>query len=70
MKGFQGAVEKACYVFGVDKFFPEQKKALKAFVSRKDILQTCQRDLESQWCFTWLPKLTRNSRISLIVDVL
>ena len=37
-EGFQGAVEKVCHVFGVDKFFPEQKKALKAFISREDIL--------------------------------
>ena len=33
VKGFQGAVEKACHVFGVDIFFPEQKKTLKGEVN-------------------------------------
>ena len=32
LRGFQGAVQKACHVFGVDKLFPE------AFISREDVL--------------------------------
>ena len=33
-----GALERACSVFGVSKLFPQQKKAIKAFISRKDVL--------------------------------
>ena len=32
------ALEKVCRVFGVSKHFPQQKKAIKAFISRKDVL--------------------------------
>ena len=35
LKGFQGAVEKVCQIFGVEKLFPEQMNALKAFISRE-----------------------------------
>ena len=38
LRGFQGAVQKACHVFGVEKLFPEQENALKAFISREDVL--------------------------------
>ena len=38
LRGFQGAVQKACHVFGVEKLFPEQENALKAFISRGDDL--------------------------------
>ena len=37
LKGFQGAVEKVCQIFGVEKLFPEQMNALKAFISRKGV---------------------------------
>ena len=33
-----GALEKPCLIFGVSKLFPQQEKAIKAFVSRKDVL--------------------------------
>ena len=32
LKGFHGAVEKACQIFGVEKLFPEQIYAPKAFI--------------------------------------
>ena len=35
---FDDALRKACHVFGVPKLFPEQEKALRAFISRKDLL--------------------------------
>ena len=38
LRGFQGAVQKACHVFRVEKLFPEQENALKAFISREDVL--------------------------------
>ena len=38
LRRFQGAVQKACHVFGVEKLFPEQENALKAFISREDVL--------------------------------
>ena len=31
-------MEKACRVFGVTKLFPEQEKALKAFIDKSDVL--------------------------------
>ena len=31
-------IEKACRVFGVTKLFPEQEKALKAFINKNDVL--------------------------------
>ena len=30
-------IEKACRVFGVTKLFPEQEKALKAFIDKSDV---------------------------------
>ena len=33
LKGFQGAGEKVCQIFGVEKLFPERINALKAFIS-------------------------------------
>ena len=38
LRGFQGAVQKACHVFGVEKLFPVQENALKAFISSEDVL--------------------------------
>lgn len=38
MRGFESAVQNVCQVFGVEKLFPEQFKALKAFVSGVDVL--------------------------------
>ena len=51
-EGFESAVQNACQVFGVEKLFSEQFKALKTFVSGIDVLinLTCQRDLESRLC--------------------
>ena len=43
-----GALEKPCLIFGVSKLFPQQEKAIKAFVSRKDVLVNCQRGLASR----------------------
>ena len=37
VRDFDAAVKKACQVFGVEKLFPEQFKALKAFVDRNDV---------------------------------
>ena len=31
-------IEKACRVFGVTKLFPEQEKALRAFMDKNDVL--------------------------------
>ena len=31
-------IEKVCRVFGVSKLFPEQEKALKAFINKNDVL--------------------------------
>ena len=31
-------IEKVCRVFGVTDLFPEQEKALKAFIDRSDVL--------------------------------
>ena len=33
-----GALQNVCRVFGVSKLFLQQKKAIKAFISRKDTL--------------------------------
>jgi len=38
VRGFESAVQNVCQVFGVEKLFPEQFKALKAFVSGVDVL--------------------------------
>ena len=32
------SIEKACLAFGVTKLFPEQEKALKAFIDKNDVL--------------------------------
>ena len=37
LKGFQGAVEKVCQIFRVEKLFPEQMNALKALISREGV---------------------------------
>ena len=42
------ALEKACCVFGVCKLFPQQKKAMKAFISRKDVLVNLPTGLASR----------------------
>ena len=39
VKGFQGAVEETSHVFGVDNFFPEQKKALNGEVNLNAIFR-------------------------------
>ena len=31
-------IEKVCRVFGVTNLFPEQEKALKAFIDKSDVL--------------------------------
>ena len=40
-------IEKACLVFGVTKLFPEQEKALKAFIDKNDVLLNLPTGLES-----------------------
>ena len=37
-EGFESAMQNACRVFGVEKLFPEQFKALKTFTSGTDVL--------------------------------
>ena len=41
------SIEKACLVFGVTKLFPEQEKALKAFIDKNDVLLNLPTGLES-----------------------
>ena len=40
------SIEKACLVFGVTKLFPEQEKALKAFIDKNDVLLNLPTGLE------------------------
>ena len=37
-ENLDACIEKACRVFGVTKLFPEQEKALKAFIDKNDVL--------------------------------
>ena len=38
MDNVDASREKACLVFGVTELFPEQEKALKAFIDMSDVL--------------------------------
>ena len=54
-----GALEKACRVFGVCKLFPQQKRAKKAFIFRKYVLVNLSTGLASHSYFRSLRKFTR-----------
>ena len=41
------SIEKTCLVFDVTKLFPEQEKALKAFIDKNDVLLNLPTGLES-----------------------
>ena len=41
------SIEKACFVFGVTKLFPEQKKVLKIFINKNGVLLNLPTGLES-----------------------
>ena len=52
------SLEKACLAFGVTKLFPEQKKALKAFFNKNEVLLNLPTGLESHKCSRWLRSFT------------
>ena len=48
-------IEKACHVFGVTKLFPEQERALKAFIDKSDILLNLQMGFGKSLVFQMTP---------------
>ena len=47
MDNVDASREKACLVFGVTELFPEQEKALKAFIDKNDVLLNLPTGLKS-----------------------
>ena len=47
VENVDASIETACLVFGVTKLFPEQEKALKAFMDKNDVLLNLPMGLES-----------------------
>ena len=59
VEGFESAVQNACRVFGVEKLFPEQFKALKTFVSGTDVLLNLPTGFEKSLVFQMAPLVHR-----------